>query len=736
MKIIMRSVKRVFIILFITLFLAIGTVPIYASEHVSNPETPSTPQSAVTPAAPAQPSQPKTPSNPATPAQPQSSQTPQTASDKASPTPSVVPTNQLSNGNVGNTAITTGSVTNTSTVSTIVNSNSANGTGGNGSGSSASNSNNGDLSKNSASASNTSNSSVSQVNNASVSGGASSATVTGQNSASRNVGNSTITTGDANTSGTLISALNTNTAGMSVSEFNVSDNRTGDIVLDFAKNCISGCPGSSTSAAQNTLNGPSSTNSATIANNSQSATVQMNAGSLNNALTLSSNSGDNFATKNTGGNSKITTGNANVSANALSFLNNNIAGNVQFGVVNIYGTLNGDIVLPNSVGAEQCVTCLGSSSLTAVNTQNGVNSTNNGNISNQSNDTLTQTNSASIENNLKLSASSGKNVASRNTNGNSSVASGNASTQTNILNIANSNISSGNWWLVIVNKAGQWIGQILGAPDGATFAGSSGTNFTVDKSGQITATNNGNGDSSKNTSSVLSDSDTSLSQQNIAQIVNNLSLSANTGGNYASRNTGGDNTIQTGDAKIIANLVNFVNNNIKGKGNLVVTMVNVFGNWFGDFVTPGTTQRSKSQAFSTQVASSDPPAQQGSLGNNTSQNNSQGSSDSHFTSNTAQTTGATQPSQSSIPEKALGAVLYANTHAQMEGKTVLVSDAQAQKGSVAVTLVKAVKGVTDGNKVIGINLAWLLLLPAVYLILSAAQGVYGIFRKKISEYSY
>ncbi|MFI5134113.1 MAG: hypothetical protein ACHQEB_07250, partial [Chitinophagales bacterium] len=43
----------------------------------------------------------------------------------------------------------------------------------------------------------------------------------------------------------------------------------------------------------------------------------------------------------------------------------------------------------------------------------------------------------------------------------------------------------------------------------------------------------------------------------------------------------------TGNAQIIANMVNFVNNNISGNGKLFVTVVNVFGSWMGDFITPG-----------------------------------------------------------------------------------------------------------------------------------------------------
>ena len=57
-------------------------------------------------------------------------------------------------------------------------------------------------------------------------------------------------------------------------------------------------------------------------------------------------------------------------------------------------------------------------------------------------------------------------------------------------------------------------------------------------------------------------------QQNNAEIINNIDLKAVTGQNDASKNNGGDSSIKTGDAKIVADIVNFVNNNIQGTGRL------------------------------------------------------------------------------------------------------------------------------------------------------------------------
>ena len=140
--------------------------------------------------------------------------------------------------------------------------------------------------------------------------------------------------------------------------------------------------------------------------------------------------------------------------------------------------------------------------------------------------------------------------------------------------------------MVIVNEAGNWIGKILGAPVGSLLAGSDEFEFLLSDTGEITVTNAGNGQNSENTGVVNYETNNTTVQMNQANLINNLDLSANTGGNSASRNTAGDSNVTTGDAEIIANLVNFVNNNIVG-GRLFVNVVNVFGSWIGDFVGPG-----------------------------------------------------------------------------------------------------------------------------------------------------
>ncbi|MBI2008456.1 hypothetical protein HYS82_02260 [Candidatus Amesbacteria bacterium] len=396
---------------------------------------------------------------------------------------------------------------------------------------------------------------------------------TGSNSASKNTGGDVnIKTGDANVSGTAITAVNTNVDAVSVSEFNIVDDQIGDYVLDFAANCISGCSSGDTTA-KNSGNGADSVNDAGISQDVNNLNFQSNSATVGNSLVLTADSGANQADYQTGGDSNITTGDANVSASSLTLANNNLSGNVIYGVVNIYGDLIGDIIFPEEV--------------LAANIANGPDSTNTANIDTTLTDSTIQSNNVAIENTLVLDAATGANKTSGNTGGDSAITTGDSTVTAQVLNVANSNISGGSWWLVLVNEAGQWIGRILGAPDGANYAGSAETQFTVAPSGEITAVNTGNGAGSTNNSSVSQTTTNTTVQTNSANVQNDLKLTANTGGNSASYNTDGDSNIKTGDANIIANIVNFVNNNVTGNGKLFVTVVNVFGSWLGDFVTPG-----------------------------------------------------------------------------------------------------------------------------------------------------
>ena len=364
------------------------------------------------------------------------------------------------------------------------------------------------------------------------------ATVTGGNSASSNVGDSQIVSGDANTSGTVITALNTNLEGVSFSEFNVSGEQEGDLILDFS-NCLTEEAGSPV-----------------VTKSKISDSFQNNEAALENTLVLSSDSGKNQTNLNTQGDSTIQTGNANVAALVLTFLNNNLAGNIVLGVVNIFGSLVGDIIIPEE----------------ALKTKN---------LSETEKETSLvnfQNNEAEIENNLFLTANTGENEGKDNTDGKTMIETGEATVDTKTVNVVNNNLAGGSWWIVLINQAGEWIGKILGASEGANFAGAEGVEFKEDEDGEITVSHNESGPSTATTEQV---------QTNEAQIVNNLELSANSGQNQANKNTGGDSVIRTGNARVVASLLNFVNNNISSQSKILITVINVFGRWIGNFLPPG-----------------------------------------------------------------------------------------------------------------------------------------------------
>lgn len=621
----------------------------------------------------------------------------------SSPTTASDTGKQDKGGNVGDTLINTGGATNTGAIITNANNNLALGSGGAGGSASVINSNNGSDSTNSGSATTTDNNSTNQNNSATVNNDLGLTTLTGQNDSSKNVGNTTIKTGDANTSGTIITGVNTNLNGVSVSEFNVADNHVGDIILDFGAGCTINCQGSS-SQASNTGNGTGSTNDSSVNNLSSDQTFQNNDANVGNTMTLVADAGNNTADKNTNGDTYIQTGDANVDANALTFANNNIDGNIIYGVVNIYGGLQGDIILPQSSIDAACGNCSTGSAL-AENSGNGSDSTNNASTNSTTSDTTNQINNANINNNLTFNATTGDNTTGGNTGGDNLIQTGAANVNAQAINVANTNIDGGDVWLVIINNGGQWSGQLIGAPAGSLFAGSDGTQFTVDADGNIIVTNSGNGSGSTNNATATSTTNNSTTQTNNANITNNINLSANTGGNSASKNTGGDSVIKTGNANIIANIVNFANNNIKGNGKLIVTVVNVFGSWVGDFLTPGHTKPQGASSSNNQTAQNNSNNSVGSgviAGGSTNTINVQSASITASPSNTGSTTGG------------VGKLLIsaASIHDFTANRILGENNNQSKTG--------------DDNGKVTINLAWaVMFMPFVLLVL--------VFRKKLGR---
>ncbi len=722
-----EKIKKGIVLLVLVSLLITQSAPITLAQEA--PSAPSAPSAPETPSAPSAPSAPETPSAPSAPSAPEapsfgeetsptpeptraprernrdeSTQNSQTQESNSStqasaPTPTPTPQGTSQNAQPGDATVVTGNATETGAINTLGNNN-TNISDLNGESVGVINSGNGANSTNNASVGVISNDTNVQNNNADVKNSLELSSNSGHNTANDNMGDATIKTGNSNTTGTVITGVNTNVDGVAVSEFNVADNHTGDLILDFGTSCITGCGNYGTNVT-NTNNGANSTNNTDVTNAVNNTSFQNNTADVDSSLVLSANSGENAANRNGGGASYIETGDANVAANALTFVNNNIAGNVVLGVVNIFGDLIGDIIISDSVAT--CSTCGGNT--TAVNANNLSGSTNNTTINNTQTDATFQTNDATIENNLILDGNTGGNEAARNGQGDSYIQTGSTNVQANTLNVANSNIAGdGVWWLAIVNQAGQWVGKIIGSPDGSTMAGSTGTEFIVNDDGSITAVNNsGNGAGSTNNTTVNNSTNNTTVQNNTAKVTNNLDLSANTGNNETNDNIGGDNVIKTGDAQVIANLVNFVNNNVAGGGKMMVTVVNVFGSWMGDLVTPGQKKQEKTVAQNTVNNESH-------VGGQNVTPTPRTSTETSTASNESQTLGTTNTQNTTNDSKVLGT--SSTTSNNTENKKLLAAGYESDLSR----LVGGASTTSETPKSVTLNLAWaLLLVPALAL---------------------
>lgn len=674
-----------------------------------------------------------------------------TSQTQSSPTPTPTPLpsgnqtgSQTQNGTVGGTTINTGDATNTAGLVTSGNGNTSvapsisSGVNNTGPSVGVLNTDNGSNSTNSGAVSSASTSTTDQNNSAQVSNNLSQTTITGQNSASDNTGGDVvITSGDALTTGTVINSLNTNLSGVSVAEFNVDENQRGDLVLDFAAGCISGC-GTGDVKVANTGNGTDSTNTASADVNNTNNTSQFNEADIANNMTLVADTGNNIASDNTNGDSSINTGDANVVANVLTFANNNIAGgNVVYTVVNVAEDLIGNIVMSKEYieAAGGCFEC-GGGDVLAANTGNGTGSTNTSDVAQNNTNNTFQTNDANIENNLIIDATTSNNQVSDNTNGNNSIQTGDANVDAQVLNVANSNVAGGVWWLVLVNEAGNWVGKIVGSPDGTNMAGSSGTEFTVDENGDVVATNSGNGSGSTNTADASVSNTNNTTQDNKINLVNNVNLTANTGGNKASDNTGGASQIQTGDANVVANIVNFVNNNIVGEGKLFVTIVNILPGkqWIGNFITPDATQEEIAEANAKnnipQVAQGEPEEEK-LIEEETAVNENNDQSQDNVTSTTKKTTkkskktviAAHEEDETLSPSSNSGGVFIGTA-------TNVVSQVAGVKIGPNLEIPD---GAVVGSNKIRINLAWLVLVLPLFVLVALSRLRIAYYTRKIKN---
>ncbi len=84
--------------------------------------------------------------------------------------------------------------------------------------------------------------------------------------------------------------------------------------------------------------------------------------------------------------------------------------------------------------------------------------------------------------------------------------------------------------------------------------------------GTTTVTVSGNGADSDNTANVNVTNSSSIYQTNTADISNSVKINSNTGDNTANKNTGGDVSINTGDANVSSSVSNSANSNVATLG--------------------------------------------------------------------------------------------------------------------------------------------------------------------------
>jgi hypothetical protein len=247
-------------------------------------------------------------------------------------------------------------------------------------------------------------------------------------------------------------------------------------------------------------NGTDTENTATVGFSQTTQVVQENNADVFNKVEADADTGDNKAEDNTGGDVSIETGDADVTVKAETSVNTNSA--------EVGCCPGGDVEVKIS--------------------GNGSGSNNDAALSLGSSVQLTQGNFADVTNLVEADADTGDNKAEDNTGGDVSIDTGNASTSVTLKTSGNSN---------------------------SALVGGSGGGL-----GSVSAIISGNGEDSDNDIILGLGSTVFFVQENFADIFNKVDADADTGENKAEDNTGGEASIETGDAEVdvtIDNMVNF-----------------------------------------------------------------------------------------------------------------------------------------------------------------------------------
>lgn len=258
---------------------------------------------------------------------------------------------------------------------------------------------------------------------------------------------------------------------------------------------------------------------------------------LSNNVNSYANTGNNtINSSNYGDEAVINTGNAYSIVSLLNKVNFTIINStIHIVSINIFGSLNGNIILPDfALANASCATC-------------GV--------------SLIASNSATVVNNVDSEAISGQNTVY----GNGNISTGDAASLVNNLNIVNANFVNTTVQGLFINLVGNWDGNFIGW--NAFDPESGGATLMFYLAGPLLS------DSSSCPTCAVGD----VSIYNSAYVENNVTSLASSGGNTVN----GNGSINSGSAFSSISLINFINANfINSIG--FFGFLNIFGDWTGD----------------------------------------------------------------------------------------------------------------------------------------------------------
>lgn len=367
--------------------------------------------------------------------------------------------------------------------------------------------------------------SLNSATNSAIANALDSIATTGDAGVKNNTSGGNASTGDASASATIINSINStmsNSSNKEVANFvmDIYGDVNGDIMLEPM-------------LLKAMLEAKAGQNSGTVNTNVS------NDASIRNDIDLTAQSGDAEVSGNTKAGS-ATSGSAHAVANVMNMVNSMIAANQSFdGTINIYGNLNGDILIAPDFLAQML--------------------SNNGIQADASRATrVNARDSQEIVNNVSLAAESGAALVNANTQAGNAT-SGNAETNLVIFNMTGHDIVAANSLLVFINVLGSWVGVIVDAPQGATSAAIADgvTKNEIQPSMRVDATND-------------------------ASIVNNIDLTARSGDATVTHNTTAGGAT-TGSATASANIANMTNSSMALNGWFGRLFINVFKSWNGSF---------------------------------------------------------------------------------------------------------------------------------------------------------